>query len=105
MKIDDRNAANLNPAGLDRTRSAELVEAQQGQRTEKPGGAAGGDRVSLSDLSARLRELSESPAAREQRIAALAAEFEAGRYEPDPDAVADAMIAEAELSEGRGGDV
>lgn len=105
MKIDDRNTANLNPAGLDRTRTAEVAEAQQDQRSGKAGeAAAGGDRVALSELSARLRELSESAAARQERIAALAAQFEAGRYEPDAGAVADAMIAEAELSEGGGGD-
>ncbi len=105
MKIDDRNAANLNPAALDRTRTADLTEAQKGQRTEKPAGAAGGgDRVSLSDLSARLREISESPEARQQRIERLAAEFAAGRYEPDPGAVADALIAEAQLGEEPRGD-
>jgi flagellar biosynthesis anti-sigma factor FlgM len=105
MKIDDRNAANLNPAGLERTRAAELAETQQGQRPDKAKDAAGGgDRVALSDLSARLRELSESAAAREARIERLAEEFAAGRYEPDPGAVADAMIAEAELNEGRGGE-
>lgn len=104
MKIEDRNTANLNPAGLDPARAAEVTEAQQGQRAISPAGAAGGDRVALSGLSARLREMTESPEAREQRIAALAAEFEAGRYEPDAGAVADGLIAEAELSEGPGGD-
>lgn len=104
MKIDDRNTANLNPAGLDPARAAEVTEAQQGQRTTKAGGAAAGDRVALSELSARLREMTESPEAREQRIAALAAEFEAGRYEPDAGAVAEALIAEAELSKEPGGD-
>lgn len=104
MKIDDRNTAHLNPAGVDPARAAETAEAQQGQRTIKPSGAAGGDRVALSGLSARLREMTESPEARQQRIAALAADFEAGRYEPDAGAVADGLIAEAELSEGPGGD-
>ncbi len=104
MKIDDRNAANLNPAGLDPARAAEAAEAQQGQRTARQAGPPGGDRVALSGLSARLRELTESPEARQERIAALAAEFESGRYEPDAGAVADGLIAEAELSEGPGGD-
>lgn len=105
MKIDDRNAANLNPAGVDRTRPADVAETQPGQRSDKQAGAAGGgDRVALSDLSVRLRELSESAAAREERIERLAAQFEAGKYDPDPAAVADALIAEAELKEGRGGE-
>ena len=100
MKIDDRNAANLNPAALDRARSAEAAEAQQAQKAGQAGQAAASDRVSLSELSARLRELAAGD--RETRIAALSAQFEAGRYEPDAGAVADAIISEAELSGGSG---
>ncbi len=95
MKIDDRNAVNLSPAALDRSRSPEAAEAQQTANAERKGQAAASDRVALSELSARLKELAAGD--REARIARLAAEFEAGRYEPDAGAVADALIAEEEL--------
>ncbi len=102
MKVDDRNAANLNPAALDRARQAEAAEAQQSATAGQKGQAASSDRVALSELSARLKEL--AAADREARIAMLAAEFEAGRYEPDASAVADALIAEAELGPDESGE-
>ncbi|MEJ5366890.1 MAG: flagellar biosynthesis anti-sigma factor FlgM [Bryobacteraceae bacterium] len=105
MKIDDRNAANLNPAALDQARLAEAAEAQRASRAGLPNQQDGSDRVALSELSARLQELAGGGDAREARIQALAAEFEAGRYEPDLDAVADALIAEAELKEEGGGEL
>lgn len=105
MKIDDRNAANLNPAALDQARPAEAVEAQKTARIGQTAQQDAGDRVALSEFSARLQELAGGGEAREARIQALAEQFEAGRYEPDPDAVADALIAEAELREGNGSEL
>lgn len=104
MKIDDRNAANLNPAALEQARQAEAAENQRAPKAGAAGQPAAGDRVALSDLSARLRELAGGGQAREARIEALAAQFEAGRYEPDPGAVADALIAEAGLKEDGSGE-
>jgi flagellar biosynthesis anti-sigma factor FlgM len=104
MKIDDRNAANLNPAALDPARQAEAAEAQKAARTAQTGQQGASDRVALSELSARLRELAGGGEAREARIQALAEQFQTGRYDPDPDAVADALIAEAELKEEGGGE-
>lgn len=104
MKIDDRNAANLNPAALDRARSAEAPEAQEAAKAPPAAQPGGSDRVTLSELSARLRDLAGGGAGREARIEALAEEFKAGRYEPDAGAVAEAMIAEAELREEHGGE-
>lgn len=105
MKIDDRNAANLNPAALDQARLAEAAEAQRASRAGLPTQTESSDRVALSEVSARLQELAGGGDAREARIQALAAQFEAGRYEPDLDAVADALIAEAELKEEGGGEL
>ncbi len=104
MKIDDRNAANLNPAALDQARLAEAAEAQKAAKAGQTGQQGMSDRVALSEFSARLRELAGGGEAREARIQALAEEFGAGRYEPDPGAVADALIAEAELKEEGGGE-
>lgn len=101
MKIDDRNAVNLNLADVARARSAEAVQqdGRTGQTVQQPGGREG-DRVALSELSAKMGELASGSPERRARIAALAAEFAAGRYEPDAGAVADALIAEAELGGG-----
>ncbi len=104
MKIDDRNAANLNPAALDQTRQAEAVEAQKAAKAGQTGQQGASDRVALSELSAWLRELAGGGEDRKARIQALAGQFEIGRYEPNPGAVADALIAEAELREEGGGE-
>lgn len=100
MKIDDRNAVNINPAEIARAQAPEPVQPkQEAEAGRRPEGVAG-DRVALSDLSARIRELAGSSPAREARIAELKALVEAGRYEPDAGAVADALIAEAEMGGG-----
>lgn len=97
MKIDDRNAVNINPAEIARAQTSEAVQPRQGVRSGGGPERVGGDRVALSDLSAKIRELVNGSPAREARIAELKALVEAGRYEPDPGAVADALIAEAEM--------
>ncbi len=93
MTIDDLNAANLNPAALDRVRPTEAAEPRYTLGAAER--EAAGDRVLLSDLSVLLNVVAGS--GREGRIAALTAQFEAGRYEPDLGVVAHALIAEAEL--------
>ncbi|MCS7042530.1 MAG: flagellar biosynthesis anti-sigma factor FlgM [Bryobacteraceae bacterium] len=100
MKIDDRNTVNVNPADIARAQAPEAVQPQTGAQEARRTEGVPGDRVALSDLSAKIRELVSGSPAREARIAELAAQFEAGRYEPDPGAVADAMIAEAEMGAG-----
>ncbi len=93
MTIDDLNAANLNPAALDRARPTEVAEPHYTLGAAER--EAAGDRVLLSDLSRLLNVVGVG--GREARIEALTAQFEAGRYEPDLGTVADALIAEAEL--------
>lgn len=97
MKIDDRNAVNINPAEIARAQTPEAVQPKQGAQSGGRPEGVGGDRVALSDLSAKIRELVNGSPAREARIAELKALVEAGRYEPDAGAVADALIAEAEM--------
>lgn len=101
MKIDDRNAVPLNPADVARAQAAEAAQQQQtAQNLRQEGGASASDRIALSELSARIRELVAGSPEREARIAKLAEEFAAGRYEPDAEAIADALIAEAEMGGG-----
>jgi flagellar biosynthesis anti-sigma factor FlgM len=97
MKIDDRNAVNVNPAEIARAQAPEAVEPKQGAHSGRRPEGVEGDRVALSDLSAKVRELAGGTPAREARIAELKALVEAGRYEPDAGVVADALIAEAEM--------
>jgi len=101
MKIDDRNAVPLNPADVARAQATEAAQQQQAAQNVRPKGEApASDRVALSELSAKIRELVSGSPEREARIAKLAEEFAAGRYSPDADAIADALIAEAEMGGG-----
>jgi flagellar biosynthesis anti-sigma factor FlgM len=97
MKIDDRNAVNVNAAEIARAQAPEAVQPRQGAHAGRGPEGLEGDRVALSDLSAKVRELVGGSPAREARIAELKALVEAGRYEPDAGVVADAVIAEAEM--------
>jgi anti-sigma28 factor (negative regulator of flagellin synthesis) len=55
-------------------------------------GGAGGDHVELSALS---RALSSSSATRSQRIARLAAQYQAGQYQVDPAELGQSMVSDA----------
>lgn len=98
MRIDDKNTAGAAGAELGRAQAAEQAERQEALRARVGQKAGGGrDEVALSALSAKLAEMQPGSAEREARIEALAARFEAGRYEPDGGAVAGRLIDEAEM--------
>jgi negative regulator of flagellin synthesis FlgM len=64
--------------------------------------ASGGDSVSLSHqarwLQAAREALAEIPEIREERVAAIRAQIEAGTYKVDGEKIADKMIAEGLLN-------
>jgi hypothetical protein len=91
MRVHDRNAAE--PA------ATSAGKAQETQRLERESGSgaparssAGSDHVELSTLT---RALNASAAARSQLIGSLSADYQAGRYNPDPAQVSHAMVSEA----------
>lgn len=71
-----------------------------GESTGSSGGAGAvggsGDEVALSSLAGRISAEGPDAPEREAKIAQLAAVFESGSYEVDAEAVADAMMGEAE---------
>lgn len=92
MKVQDPSltassaATTLPPGGVTR---------QQGADHGTPATAARGDRVDLSGLTGRLGSVLGAQAAqRAARVAALARDFQAGRYQPDPSQTSRAIVAE-----------
>jgi hypothetical protein len=89
MRVNDPNASGLPPGALTGTG---LGKAQETGRTSRAGwggrGEAAGeespDRVALSDLSGRVRELAADSPERVARLEKLSADVRAGRYEADP---------------------
>lgn len=95
----------VNESSLNQAAASQLGKAQ-GAEAVKPGGArkAGevqapqqqSDRVQLSDLSSRLVQMAsmESPE-RVARVDKMAAEFKAGRYQPNSQATSAGIIQDA----------
>jgi len=94
MRIDDKHTVGIGTSGLGRTDAAELANSQK-SGVGKKGSATGPDKVNLSVLAERLQALEPGSVEQEQKLRALAAAFETGRYEPDPDVVSEALLDEA----------
>jgi flagellar biosynthesis anti-sigma factor FlgM len=94
MRIDDTGTNTVGSPGLGRAQqTTEITEKQAASQARRSGG---GDEVNLSALAGQLQAAAQSSPEREARISALAAAYEAGNYQPDPLAIADEMIGEAE---------
>jgi len=94
MRINDRNLAGTASAETARTRETQKPEREN--RPDGPRQGTGTDRVELSGLAGRVsHSLAAASTSREARVAALAADFRAGRYSPDAHATSRAMIDEA----------
>jgi anti-sigma28 factor (negative regulator of flagellin synthesis) len=93
MKINDSNINGLASSGIGKAQEADVAGRTRGKGA---GGAdSSTDRVELSSLSASLRaEDSESPE-RAAYIEQLAADYEAGQYNPDALEVSKKIIADA----------
>lgn len=85
-----------------------MTNAHRMDRSQKTDGTrpvrptSGGDSVSLSPqarwLQAAREALADLPEIREERVAAIRAQIEAGAYEVDGEKIADKMIAEGLLN-------
>jgi hypothetical protein len=95
---DDMNGMRVDPRNL--TGAAEAGRAQESQSAGRAGRSTpsaisssyGGDRIDLSSLS---RTLDASESARSSRIAGLAAQYQAGQYQPDPAEISRSMVSDA----------
>lgn len=96
MRIDDNGTTGIGAPGLGRAQQSAEVTARQDAAAARTARSGSGDEVSLSTLAGHLNAAKEGSPEREARIASLAAAFEAGSYEADPQAVAEGIIGEAE---------
>ena len=96
MRVNDSSAANVaaNQAG-----HAELERARQagtgtGGRSRESSAADSPDRVALSEMGSRLRELALDSPERVARLDKLSADVAAGRYQADAEAVSRSLLDE-----------
>ena len=97
MKIDGPaiSGTSMDPlrgAALD---SSQQVERARGERAGSAEGVGQTDQLSLSELSARLRELNLDGVDWVQRLERLSEDVRAGRYQADVQKLAEQLIGEA----------
>jgi len=95
MRVHDRTS--LGPSAAEAGRTAETQKAGGGSASRSgAAGSADGDRVELSSTLGRLSQaIAAQATGRGQRVEALAAEYQSGRYQPNSEATSRALVAEA----------
>ena len=92
MRINDRNLAGT-ASETARPQETQMVEA--GRQTRSAATHGGGDRVEFSgSLGALARAVSSDQSSRASRIAALTAQVQAGKYQPDAAAISRGIVTE-----------
>ena len=84
--------SGIGASGLGRTQATEPAGRQAGAGSVKGGAGTGADHVNLSSLAEQLQTLDTASPAREAHLNRLAALYEAGAYQPDAEAISDAII-------------
>ena len=95
MRIQDRTS--LGPAAAETERTPETKKTGR-ESTGRTGsaGSADGDRIELSSTLGRLSQaIAANGVQRADRVQALTADYQNGRFHPDPVATSRAMITEA----------
>jgi hypothetical protein len=101
MRIDDRNLNSV-PAESGRPQEAQRISREDGFRSSSGTASGGGDQVEFSStLGSLSRAMGAYGAGREGQVAALAAQYSSGSYQPDSSATSRKMISEA-LAGGTG---
>ena len=97
MRIYDRDLS-----GVASAESGRSQEAQRAEREQNPGKAGGtsaagqADRVEFSSsLASVSRALSSNSQGRSEKVSALAAQFQAGSYQPNSLATSQSMVSDA----------
>lgn len=94
MKVNDPNTAGISSAGLGQTQRLDEAAAKRQVETSRTS-ANYEDRVQLSSLAGTLQELSVDSPEREALVEQLGAEYQEGRYQPDPRETSSALITES----------
>ena len=101
MRIDDRNLTSV-PAESGRTQETQRYGREDGLRSSSGTASGGGDQVEFSStLGSLSRAMAAYGSGREGQVAALAAQYNAGNYQPDSLATSRKMVSEA-LAGGTG---
>lgn len=94
MKVYDRNLAGA-AAGSTRTAETQKAETRSGN-TSSSANRSGGDHVEISGTLGRLSQaLSAQGTQRAAKVAALAAAYRSGAYQPDAAGTSKGLVAEA----------
>ena len=93
MKVNDPKLAGLTSSQVGGTQAPDSAERQKKVESTRE---ASRDRVSLSELSSKVRELDSESPERAARLERLSAEIAAGRYHVDPHEVARKMVDDAQ---------
>ena len=96
MKIYDQNISGTSASQTGRAQEAQNASRAGGGRAAGAKADTSGDQVEFSGSLSRLsRTLGTFDASRAERIQALAAQFQTGRYRPDSTGTSRGMITEA----------
>ncbi len=95
MRIDDRNLTSV-PAESGRTQETQRLGGEDGLRSSSGTAGGGGDQVELSStLGSLSRAMAAYGTGRQSQVAALAAQYQSGKYQPNSLATSRGMISEA----------
>ena len=95
MRIDNRNLSGRQTAQVGKTDQAQDLTRLAESKASDTRGAAGADRVELSDLTSSLAQALRAGALqREDRVQGLAYDYAAGDYHVDAGAVSKAIVVE-----------
>jgi flagellar biosynthesis anti-sigma factor FlgM len=92
MRVDELNLTDQVSSTASRAAESQRIQVDTGASSGTAGGGSG-DRVDLSGLAGRisqsLQALASQPA---QRVPQLQKDFQSGRYQPDAQRIAGAML-------------
>jgi hypothetical protein len=95
MRIDDQNLTSV-PAESGRTQETQRVSREGGLQPGSGTAGGGGDQVELSNtLGSLSRAMTAYGCGRQGQVAALAAQYQGGKYQPNSLATSRGMISEA----------
>jgi len=94
MRVHDTSSGNVEARRL---AEQQRTEATGQAKPESKGaeGKAGSDRLQLSTLATRIQAEDVDSPERTAKLEKLAADYAAGRYQPDSDAISEKLIDEA----------
>ena len=95
MKVYDTNLTGASAAETGRAQESQKLDRSGSAKSSSPGTVSGADHVELSGALGRLsKSISSFQQNRANRVEALTAQYQSGKYQPDSQATSRAMVAE-----------